>query len=35
MLVRVTVSRFTARGGHTFRVILPNGNAAQVNYTQR
>ena len=35
MLVRVTVSRFTARGVHTFTVILPNGKAARVNYIQR
>ena len=35
MLVRVTVSRFTARGEHTFTVILPNGKAARVNYYQR
>jgi hypothetical protein len=35
MLVRVTVSRSTARGVHTFTVILPNGKAARVNYTQR
>jgi hypothetical protein len=35
MLVRVTVSRSTARGVHSFTVILPNGKAARVNYTQR
>jgi hypothetical protein len=35
MFVRVTVSRLTARGVHTFSVILPNGTSAQVNYTQR
>ena len=35
MLVRVTVSRFTARGEHTFTVILPNGKTARVNYLQR